>query len=75
MVAVRWAGNSERSRFADSILASSGTITTTATSTGSPLLIWPSFTNTFGPPTNSTIEARAFRGKAALLASWSKASH
>src|SRR4029077_1714635 len=35
--------------FADSMLASSGAITTTATSTGSPLLISPSLTNTFGP--------------------------
>jgi hypothetical protein len=40
--------------FADSMLASSGAITTTATSTGSPLLISPSLTNTFGPSSSIT---------------------
>ena len=40
--------------FADSMLASSGAITTTATSTGSPLLISPSLTNTFGPSSSMT---------------------
>src|SRR5580704_15622286 len=40
--------------FADSMLASSGAITTTATSTGSPLSISPSLTNTFGPSSSMT---------------------
>jgi len=40
--------------FADSTLASSGAITTTATSTGLPLLISPSLTNTFGPSSAMT---------------------
>jgi hypothetical protein len=40
--------------FADSMLASSGAITTTATSAGSPLLISPSLTNTFGRSSSMT---------------------